>query len=323
METNTKISVIVPIYNVEKYLHRCVDSILAQTFTDFEVLLIDDGSADSSGNICDEYADRNYRIKTIHQKNQGVTAARWNGVINSKGHYICFVDADDTLPEDSLGTLYNMAISKNIDILITSELYDNNGNIHENKIDSDGFMGSYTFIKCQLTGSFIWLAPHGRIFKREVLVRSQFNRISRDIVQNEDMIMNILASMESKHIYVLSNYYSYVYHYTESGAGHINTECQYWCMLYDVLTSLIGQKDNRILHGIQKELHLFLLDRTYKKKWSGKGIKYKRELINYFSKITDLKLEDRKRVLILRYPYISFPLKCLFFIMKKFELCLR
>lgn len=83
--SNPKISVIVPIYNTEKYLHRCVDSILSQTFTDFELLLIDDGSTDSSGAICDEYAVMDSRVRVFHKENGGVSSARNLGIGNRKG----------------------------------------------------------------------------------------------------------------------------------------------------------------------------------------------------------------------------------------------
>lgn len=94
-DNQPKISVIVPVYNVEKYLRRCIDSILAQTFTDFEVLLIDDGSTDTSGNICDEYAEKDPRIRVFHKENGGVSSARNRGLDNARGEWICFVDSDD------------------------------------------------------------------------------------------------------------------------------------------------------------------------------------------------------------------------------------
>lgn len=90
-----QISVIVPVYNVEKYLHRCIDSILAQTFTDFELLLIDDGSKDNSGAICDEYAARDSRVQVFHKENGGVSSARNLGLDNAQGEWITFVDSDD------------------------------------------------------------------------------------------------------------------------------------------------------------------------------------------------------------------------------------
>lgn len=92
---NPKISVIVPVYNAEKYLQRCVDSILAQTFTDFELLLIDDGSKDKSGEICDEYVRKDDRVKVFHKENGGVSSARNLGLDNAQGIYVTFVDADD------------------------------------------------------------------------------------------------------------------------------------------------------------------------------------------------------------------------------------
>lgn len=94
---NPKISVIVPVYNVEKYLRRCIDSILAQTFTDFELLLIDDGSKDNSGDICDGYAMKDERVRVFHKKNGGVSSARNLGLDNAKGEWVSFVDADDYL----------------------------------------------------------------------------------------------------------------------------------------------------------------------------------------------------------------------------------
>lgn len=92
-----RVSVIVPVYNVEKYLNECIDSILAQTFTDFELILVNDGSSDRSGEICDEYAIKDKRIKVIHQQNGGVSVARNTGLDEAKGTYISFVDSDDVV----------------------------------------------------------------------------------------------------------------------------------------------------------------------------------------------------------------------------------
>ncbi len=97
-----KVSVIVPVYNTEKYLSRCIDSILAQTFTDFELILVNDGSVDSSGKICDEYAAKDNRIVVIHKGNGGVSSARNKGIEIAKGKWITFVDSDDYIAETYL-----------------------------------------------------------------------------------------------------------------------------------------------------------------------------------------------------------------------------
>ena len=97
-----RVSVIVPVYNTEKYLSRCIDSILAQTFEDFELILVDDGSSDNSGRICDEYAQKDKRIKAIHKENGGVSSARNKGLDIAKGYWITFVDSDDWVDVDYL-----------------------------------------------------------------------------------------------------------------------------------------------------------------------------------------------------------------------------
>lgn len=113
-----KISVIVPVYNARKYLRHCVDSILAQSFSDFELLLIDDGSTDNSRTICDEYASNDSRIHVFHKPNGGVSSARNFGLDCSKGEYIIFIDADDFwLDESALSRLFEIVSSNDLDIV--------------------------------------------------------------------------------------------------------------------------------------------------------------------------------------------------------------
>lgn len=101
-EKKPLISVIVPVYNVENYLHKCVDSILAQTLNDFELILVDDGSPDNCGDICDEYAKKDGRVRVIHKQNGGVSSARNAGIELAKGEWLCFVDGDDVIETDYL-----------------------------------------------------------------------------------------------------------------------------------------------------------------------------------------------------------------------------
>ena len=96
------VSIIVPVYKAEQWLHRCVDSILAQTMTDFELLLIDDGSPDKSGEICDEYAAKDNRVRVFHKENGGVSSARNLGLDNAVGDFVMFVDSDDWIVSDCL-----------------------------------------------------------------------------------------------------------------------------------------------------------------------------------------------------------------------------
>ena len=110
MESNKlTISVIVPVYNTELYLHRCIDSILSQTFTDFELLLINDGSTDRSGEICDEYAGKDKRVRVFHKENGGVSSARNIGLDEARGEWIAFVDSDDWVSPKLLEILHGEA----------------------------------------------------------------------------------------------------------------------------------------------------------------------------------------------------------------------
>jgi len=104
---NKKISVIVPVYNVEKYLNRCVDSILAQTYQNLEIILVDDGSPDNCPQICDDYGQKDLRIKVIHKENGGLSSARNAGLDIATGDYIGFVDSDDYVAPDMYSCLYN------------------------------------------------------------------------------------------------------------------------------------------------------------------------------------------------------------------------
>lgn len=111
-----QISVIVPVYKVEPYIHSCVDSILEQTYTDFELILVDDGSPDNCGAICDEYAKKDNRIKVIHKSNEGAASARNVGLKCARGDYIAFIDSDDAVAPVYIERLYDMITENDADI---------------------------------------------------------------------------------------------------------------------------------------------------------------------------------------------------------------
>ena len=173
-----EISVIVPVYNTEQYLHRCIDSILAQTFTDFELILVDDGSTDESGKICDEYANHDKRVCVFHQKNQGQAAARNNAIKHSKGEYISFVDSDDILHFQFLESLYSQ-IKQGAEIAICRAV--------EGAEIPNGFFEKKEVVFKQLTPDentilmlhqvpLICWTVWGRLIKREIVTENMFNQ---------------------------------------------------------------------------------------------------------------------------------------------------
>ena len=118
MNQDILVSVIVPVYNVEEYLGRCVDSILAQTYTNLEVILVDDGAKDSSGRICDEFAQRDARVRVIHKENGGLSSARNAGIDVAQGAYLEFVDSDDWLEPDAVESLLAAAQEHQVELVV-------------------------------------------------------------------------------------------------------------------------------------------------------------------------------------------------------------
>ena len=151
------ISIIIPVYNVEQYLSRCVDSVINQTYKNLEIILVDDGSTDNSGKICDEYALKDNRIKVIHKKNGGVSSARNAGLDIAKGDYIGFVDSDDFIEHDMYEYLQNLIIEYDADISICSiEFIIKNKNIYKTLLKKDELLNTNEALKVFYTQLYIY-----------------------------------------------------------------------------------------------------------------------------------------------------------------------
>ena len=202
------ISIIVPIYNAEKFLASCIDSILSQTFKNFELLLIDDGSQDSSLSICQRYQQNDNRITVFHKSNEGVTAARKYGVEKAKGEYICFVDADDIIPKNSLALLYKE--HDNADMIIGNFIEVMPHCSKKNKLYTPqvGRLNGIDYIGLQLENK-LYHAPWGKIIRRDCFNDDIFTT-PRDIFRGEDLIMNIKLGLNIEDIKIVN---TIVYHY--------------------------------------------------------------------------------------------------------------
>jgi len=209
-----QISVIVPVYNTEKYLHQCVDGILSQSFTDFELLLIDDGSTDGSGVICDAYAEKDKRVRVFHKENGGVSSARNLGLDKAKGEWIYFPDSDDITVENAFDAMMKL-VSKGVDYVMCGyEVYDEGGNctyaISERKRQvitrDEALMEMFAPSDYRYQG-YLW----NKLY-RVSIIRDNNLRFVKGIKFNEDRLFNVeyLCCSEGDVEYSTAPIYQYV-----------------------------------------------------------------------------------------------------------------
>lgn len=189
------ISVIVPVYNSEITLAQCVDSVLIQTYSKFELILINDGSNDSSGQICENYAKRDKRVKVFHKENGGATSARNFGLDKSIGTYVFFMDSDDYITNNALEVLYINAINNEADIVIA--------NAKRNLVLS-GIEWTQQLLEAK-TRTEIW----GGLYKHELLYNKLY-WLPNNIVIGEDFLINLFCAINSNKVVMCSNL---IYHY--------------------------------------------------------------------------------------------------------------
>lgn len=203
-----KVSIIVPIYKAEKYLNRCIDSILAQTFTDWELLLIDDGSPDKSGDICDEYAKKDTRIRVFHKKNGGVSSARNLGLDNVQGEYVTFVDSDDWIDADNMLKCVSVIDTNDLDILQYSfKRIDDNGNILQTKKICTDVLGLEDYIE---KGNF-YMCVGGAYIKTEIIQRNEIRFLEKIKLAEDQMFMMEAMYMSQKFQAIDSVFYNYYF----------------------------------------------------------------------------------------------------------------
>lgn len=171
------VSIIVPVYQVEKYLRQCIDSILAQTFQDFELILVDDGSKDRSGQICDEYAKKDDRIYVVHTLNRGAAAARNTGIQRASGTYIAFVDGDDYLAENMIGRMYEVILDAQCDLVICNFLHafsDEKGNFSP-PLQSMEISGREVLSHRKTQKNYgVWTVVWNKLYKRTIFENLRF-----------------------------------------------------------------------------------------------------------------------------------------------------
>lgn len=222
------ISIICPVYKAESYLHKCVDSILAQTFTDWELILVDDGSPDTSGTICDDYAANDSRIRVIHKQNGGVSSARQAGLDSAQGEYVIHSDPDDWVEPTMLEELYAKAISEDADMVIC-DFYVNSGDIQTYRKQEPTALDHITIM------NELFVHLHGSCWNKLVR-RSCFEKYSVQFTPwlsfCEDLCLNVqLLKFNIKVTYVPKAYYHYV---VDVNGNSIVKKLSYESLSYDL-----------------------------------------------------------------------------------------
>lgn len=198
------VSIVIPVYNAQKYLCECLDSVLAQTCKDIEVLLVDDGSTDGTAAICDEYAVADSRITVYHNTNSGANASRRFGTFKASGEYVYFIDADDTIAPDTIETALSLA-KEGVDVVSMEERDD---------------------LVCSAVGYgrrlLHWSAVHvwGKLFRRNVLTDDWVFDIPREITIAEDLITNLRTVRNINGKVVISSAHKYNYRIVQGSMAH-------------------------------------------------------------------------------------------------------
>ena len=215
------IGIIVPVYKVEKYVAECVESILAQTYTNFRLILVDDGTPDNAGRICDEYAQKDSHITVIHQENAGVTRARARGVEEANDcEFIMFVDSDDSLPPDAIETLVSI-MEPNNDIAFGRVFRYKSGEGEEERLERSLIKeyklshGKHRENMIQGIEAGLW----AKLFRRSIITNDVFD-IPRNIYMGEDIITSTRISFNNKQYVCATNKYVYKYRQRSDSIMH-------------------------------------------------------------------------------------------------------
>ena len=253
-----KVSVIVPVYNASDYLDECLQSIISQTYTDLEIILIDDGSKDNSGEICDRYKESDERIIVIHQSNYGVSHARNQGIEIASGQLITFVDSDDTIEHEMVSTLYNDLMEDQADIAICSY----NTFVGNSKAPVGNSGKRFVFSKEEamenlIAGKYFSGGLWSKIYKSGIIKNC---RLDETIKINEDVLMNFHVFENVKKV-LFHDVCLYNYRANVNGATNTITQICGRADEYNVAKSIYKSSEGKTYYpATEKRYYISLLN---------------------------------------------------------------
>lgn len=283
------ISVVVPVYNAEKYIKCCIESILNQTNCDLELVLVDDGSSDNSGAICDEYAMKDSRVKVFHQKNGGVCAARNTGLKHAEGDYISFVDSDDYLESNALEILYDDIVACNADVSCALMVDDSNQGVSNLKNGLHEVWQGRDALKKSLLDNRFTYSVWAKLFRSDLIGNTRFEE---DRKIHEDSFFVFSCFLKEPTV-VVRNAGIYNYVLNPDSASHADFSKKFFDILYfaNKKKELVNKKypefqaeiNNAIVKANLAMLHAFCNtnDKKYRKDIK-RCIKTVKELKQYF-----------------------------------------
>lgn len=245
MNESVKVSVIVPIYNVEKYIGKCILSIIEQTYKNIEIILVDDGSLDDSGNIADEYATRDNRIKVLHKTNAGVSAARNSGLDAATGDFVCFSDGDDYVMPNYVEHLLKLCLTYHADVAYTVDMYTtfHNEHIANNQVKVITPEDATENIFCYK----VPIGVYSKLFNREFLVKNNI-RFLEDVYIGEGFNFNTACFQRANKV-VMSNERIYFYRRDNEASAMTKfkaAKCQMALKAIDIIKENLVLKSARI-----------------------------------------------------------------------------
>ncbi|WP_052357121.1 glycosyltransferase family 2 protein [Xylanibacter brevis] len=234
MENSPTISIIIPAYNAENYIKDCVASILSQTYSDYEVIIVDDGSKDATAQICDELALNDSRVRVYHQPNGGAGASRKFGVSKAHGDWVMFVDSDDTVTRTGISLLLTQA---NDETDLICGALNKNGRIFKHQIE--GFLEKREYIEALLTVKTTD-GPVAKLIRRNLFEQIAWNT-PREITQNEDMLMLIeLATSMNNKAFLSSDIVCYNYISRTGSSSNAKMKYESWLLLFKSIEGLLS-----------------------------------------------------------------------------------